>query len=123
MAIISDPKHLTIPAFGAAYNVGRTKTYELINSGQLPARKIGARTVIAIEDAEEWRKSLPIYVKPFVESSRHTRSTQLVDRTGRCDRSATAQNTLDVAPPVYGKKALSTRRSSKRAQAASTRKY
>jgi excisionase family DNA binding protein len=41
--------------------VGRTRVFEAIRNGELPARKAGARTtLIDIEDAKAWIKSLPV---------------------------------------------------------------
>lgn len=52
---------LTIEGFRARYNIGRTKTYEEINSGRLPVRKVGAKTLISVADAERWLAGLPPY--------------------------------------------------------------
>jgi excisionase family DNA binding protein len=57
-------KHLSIGAFSARYGVGKTKIYQLLNSGELPAVKIGTRTMIAVDAAERWRNGLPDY-KPL----------------------------------------------------------
>jgi excisionase family DNA binding protein len=40
-------------------NIGRTKLYELIGDGSLPARKCGRRTVILISDLEALLHGLP----------------------------------------------------------------
>ncbi len=45
---------LTIPEFCAAYGLGRSKTYELLNSKQLLSFTVGRRRLIAAEDAELW---------------------------------------------------------------------
>ena len=45
---------LTINEFVEGYGIGRTKTYEEINSGRLKAVKCGRRTLIPIESAEKW---------------------------------------------------------------------
>ena len=39
--------------------IGRTALYELINTGQLPARKRGRRTLILDEDLVRYVQSLP----------------------------------------------------------------
>lgn len=41
--------------------LGRTKIYELINSGALSARKLGKRTLILKNDLEEFLSGLPKY--------------------------------------------------------------
>lgn len=38
---------------------GHTKVYELINSGELRARKMGSRTFILMSDLTAWLESLP----------------------------------------------------------------
>jgi excisionase family DNA binding protein len=43
------------------YNVGHTKFYKLLNSGQLKAVKVGSKTLIEEEEAERWMASLPPY--------------------------------------------------------------
>ncbi len=49
----------TISQFRRTYAVGNTKTYDLINSGAILAKKIGAKTVIDRASAEAWYHSLP----------------------------------------------------------------
>jgi excisionase family DNA binding protein len=51
---------LSISEFSARYGVGRTTTYEEIKSGRLRARKIGKRTIISVDDAEDWLLHLPL---------------------------------------------------------------
>ena len=53
---------LTIADFCSAYSIGRSRTYELIASGELVARKCGKRTLIARVDADRWLQSLPVLV-------------------------------------------------------------
>jgi excisionase family DNA binding protein len=49
----------TIPETLAATGFGRDKLYKLINTGQLPARKLGRRTLVLASDLEEFLKGLP----------------------------------------------------------------
>ena len=49
----------SIAEASARSGIGRTAMYELINSGQLPARKRGRRTLILAEDLLRCLKSLP----------------------------------------------------------------
>ena len=39
--------------------IGRTTAYREINSGRLPTRKIGKRTIVTHEDERRWLASLP----------------------------------------------------------------
>ena len=51
-------------AFGIArfckrYGIGRSKAYDEIKAGRLKALKVGRRTIIREQDAENWLRSLP----------------------------------------------------------------
>ena len=50
---------LTVKEAMIASGVRRTKLYELIRAGDLPARKIGRRTIIFKEDVDRFLSSLP----------------------------------------------------------------
>jgi excisionase family DNA binding protein len=50
---------LSIALFCERYGVGRTTAYEEIKSGRLRGRKVGRRTIIAEDDAEDWLQRLP----------------------------------------------------------------
>jgi hypothetical protein len=50
---------MSIRAFCENYGLGRTATYSEIRSGRLRARKVGRRTIITTDDAEEWLNCLP----------------------------------------------------------------
>jgi hypothetical protein len=56
---------MSIAEFCENYGPGRTKAYEELKSGRLRGRKIGKRTIIAEDDAEDWLRCLPV-----VEASR-----------------------------------------------------
>lgn len=51
---------MSIDEFCSRYGPGRTKVYQELKSGRLRARKIGTRTVIVEDDAEEWLRHLPV---------------------------------------------------------------
>lgn len=57
---------LSIEEVRAASGLGRTKLYQLINSGELKARKIGKRTVVLRDDLETFLKNLPAYASDNV---------------------------------------------------------
>ena len=44
-----------------AIGIGHTKIYEVINSGCLPAKKLGKRTIILKEDIEKYLSNLSDY--------------------------------------------------------------
>lgn len=52
---------LSIEETITATGIGRTKLYQLIGSGALKAKKIGARTIILKSDLEEFLKNLQSY--------------------------------------------------------------
>ncbi len=41
--------------------IGRSKLYEAMNTGELPARKLGTRTVILFDDLQAYLVDLPPY--------------------------------------------------------------
>lgn len=53
-------KALGIDDFCRLFGVGRTTAYSEIKSGRLRARKVGKRTLISFEDADNWLQSLPL---------------------------------------------------------------
>jgi hypothetical protein len=50
----------SIQEFSQIYGPGRTKVYEELNSGRLRGRKVGRRTIITEDDAEDWLRHLPV---------------------------------------------------------------
>ena len=53
----------TVDQFGAAYNLGRTRIYQEISAGRLRIMKVGARTLISREAADEWRRNLEAHAE------------------------------------------------------------
>lgn len=45
----------------AAISCGKTKIYEFLDSGELPAKKLGRRTVILASDLENFLEKLEAY--------------------------------------------------------------
>lgn len=56
------PQHskqaFTVEEFIAAFNVGRTKSYEEMSTGRLKTYKVGRRRYISVSAATAWQKSL-----------------------------------------------------------------
>jgi excisionase family DNA binding protein len=50
---------VSIGGFCQRYCIGRTTVYEEIKQGRLRARKVGKRTIICEDDAEDWLRQLP----------------------------------------------------------------
>ena len=50
-----------IPEAVQVASVSKTKLYEAMNSGTLPAHKHGSRTVIMADDLRAWLQALPNY--------------------------------------------------------------
>jgi excisionase family DNA binding protein len=59
----------TIAEAKASAGVGRSALYAAIASGELPARKLGRRTLIMADDLKAWLTSLP-KVKPSKRGGR-----------------------------------------------------
>ena len=55
------PEAFTVREFCKRYAVGRTKAYELFNSQEVEARKMGTRTLVSRRSAELWFANLPAY--------------------------------------------------------------
>ena len=55
----------SVHEFSKLYGVGRTTTYEELKAGRLRGRKIGKRTIITKNDAEDWLRRLPATRLPF----------------------------------------------------------
>jgi excisionase family DNA binding protein len=59
------------PSVGAAMlGISRTKLYQLLNT-EIPIRKVGRRTLIAVADIERWLESQP--TSTAADSSRAAR--------------------------------------------------
>jgi excisionase family DNA binding protein len=52
---------MSIAEFCERYGAGRTKAYKGLKSGRLRGRKIGKRTTITEDDAEDWLRCLPAF--------------------------------------------------------------
>jgi excisionase family DNA binding protein len=48
------PAAISIAEFCHRYGIGKTTTYQEVNSGRLKVVKIGRRTLIRVSDAQAW---------------------------------------------------------------------
>jgi hypothetical protein len=53
------PAAMTLPEFCRWARLGRTAAYREIKSGRLVLRKVGAKSLILVADAEAWLRALP----------------------------------------------------------------
>jgi len=51
---------MSVATFCRRYGLGRTRTYAELKAGRLRAHKIGKRTIITLDDAEQWLSQLPL---------------------------------------------------------------
>ena len=58
------PRAYSVAEFCSAYAVGRSIAFELIAAGKLKAHKLGHKTIVLADDAEEWLRSLPQIATP-----------------------------------------------------------
>jgi excisionase family DNA binding protein len=56
----SRQRAMSVAEFCERYGPGRTTAYQEIQAGRLRARKVGRRTIITEDDAEEWLRRLPV---------------------------------------------------------------
>lgn len=56
----TEKKAYSINEFCQLFSIGRTKTYDEIKEGRLPIIKIGSRTLIKADDANQWLESLKV---------------------------------------------------------------
>ena len=59
---------LPVKAVASALGLGKTKAYELVACGRLPAVRIGSKILVRTEDLEAYIASLD-YIRPTVRAS------------------------------------------------------
>jgi excisionase family DNA binding protein len=83
---MNSPLVYSIPEACSLAHTGRTALYKAINSGELPARKRGKRTLILHQDLCCWLQSLPSFaaktaIQSDVIAPAHGKSSKW-DRSG-----------------------------------------
>ena len=95
---------LSIPQFTNVYGPGRSKTYEEIGAGRLKAVKVGARTFIPVDNAEEWLKNLKEFGhsteasprKPLHEGTRSKEPRKPRHRSARPRKRTVSEGSRDL---------------------------
>lgn len=59
MTSVKTPRAYSVAEFCSAYAVGRSVAFDLIARRDLKAHKLGHKTIILADDAEEWLRTLP----------------------------------------------------------------
>lgn len=62
-----DAAALSVTEFCARYGVGKTTFYEELSAGRIRARKLGKKTIVPVEEADNWLRNLPLARKPKSE--------------------------------------------------------
>jgi hypothetical protein len=55
----NDKRAYSRPEFCNTHGIGQTKFYEEVKEGRLKVRKVGRKTIILRDDAEDWLQQLP----------------------------------------------------------------
>jgi len=84
MSSAKQPRAYSVNEFCDIYAIGRSLAYELIAAGAIKAHKLGAKTVIFHDDAEEWLRTLPA-IKPSAWPSRVERQAQVAERRAKSE--------------------------------------
>ncbi|MDI4655551.1 helix-turn-helix domain-containing protein [Xanthobacter autotrophicus] len=64
--------------FPSIYGISRSRAFELIAKGALPARKVGRTTLVLAEDVEKFLRSRPIGLDPAPEAAIAARKAKKV---------------------------------------------
>ena len=55
-------RFLEVADFLEMYRIGRTKFYAEVAAGRIQVKKLGSKTLIEINEAERWARTLPVHV-------------------------------------------------------------
>ena len=59
---------MSVRGFCESVGIGRTRFYQEVKTGRLRVRKVGRRTIVTSDDAEDWLNRLPVLQEPFNET-------------------------------------------------------
>ena len=51
---------MSVRGFCESVGIGRTRFYQEVKTGRLRVRKVGRRTIVTSDDAEDWLNRLPV---------------------------------------------------------------
>jgi hypothetical protein len=60
---------MSVRGFCEAVGIGRTRFYQEVKTGRLRVRKVGRRTIVTSDDAEDWLNRLPVLQEPLDETA------------------------------------------------------
>jgi hypothetical protein len=60
---------MTVRGFCESVGIGRTRFYQEVKAGRLRVRKVGRRTIVTSDDAEDWLNRLPVLQEPLDETA------------------------------------------------------
>jgi hypothetical protein len=92
---------MSVPEFCRRYGPGKTSAYQEIQAGKLRARKVGRRTIITQDDAEDWLRRLPSAV-----SAVETCEMTIKKSSGAVDAARGAFETDELGWRVFPKNSL-----------------
>ena len=59
----------TVAEFCTEFRLGKTKVYELLNSGAIRSKKVGSKTLIDVRSVREWVENLPDRLPTYVPTN------------------------------------------------------
>ena len=60
---------MSVRGFCESVGIGRTRFYQEVKTGRLRVRKVGRRTIVTSDDAEDWLNCLPV-VQELLDAQR-----------------------------------------------------
>jgi hypothetical protein len=60
---------MSVRGFCESVGIGRTRFYQEVKTGRLRVRKVGRRTIVTADDAEDWLSRLPVLQEALSEAA------------------------------------------------------